>query len=105
MDLRLRVNKGVGAVFFREFDRVTGVFVHVVVAIRSTTIREENHDLMDRLWVLREIILQWPMSNHAYRSVKLCTRLRRYGSYRNCITGAVLPSYTVPATTGIPSFP
>lgn len=27
-----------------------------VVSIRSTTVGEENHDLVSRLWVLREVV-------------------------------------------------
>lgn len=27
-----------------------------VVTVRSTAVREENHDLMNRFWVLREVV-------------------------------------------------
>ena len=40
-----------------ELERVSRVAVHVVVADGRTAVREQNHDLVDRLRVLREVVL------------------------------------------------
>lgn len=46
-----------GTVILEPFVGMTRVAVLVVVAVGSSTVREENHHLMDRLWVLGEIVL------------------------------------------------
>ena len=50
------------AVLVHELERVAGVAVHVVVADGRTAVREEDHDLVDRLRVLREVVLNDPNS-------------------------------------------
>jgi len=44
------------AVVLEPLERVSGVAVLLMVAIRSSTIREKDHDLMNRFWVLGEIV-------------------------------------------------
>ena len=41
-----------------KLESVTGVSVHVAVTLWGSTIGEENHNLVDGLWVLREVILE-----------------------------------------------
>lgn len=45
------------AVIFDQLERVTRVTMHIVVAIGGTAVREEDGDLVSRLWVLGKIIL------------------------------------------------
>ena len=53
------VNLGVNvtSVLFDEFKGVTGVSMHIMVPIGSPTVREEDHNLMNGLGVLRQVIL------------------------------------------------
>lgn len=53
--MNLDVHKG--TVILEPLEGVSGVPVLLVIAVWSSTIREEDHDLVDRLWVLREIVL------------------------------------------------
>ena len=50
----------VASVLLDVFEGVTGVSVHVMIPIWSSTIREEDHDLMDGLGVLGQVILSRP---------------------------------------------
>jgi len=50
------LNVGVLALLVYEFEGMAGVSVLVVVAVGNSTITEEDHDLMDRFRVLREVI-------------------------------------------------
>jgi hypothetical protein len=47
-----------GTIVFEPFESMSRVSVHLVVAVRGAAIWEENHDLMDRLWILGKIVLQ-----------------------------------------------
>ena len=58
--MHLGVNEG--AVILEPFESVAGVAVHVMIAIRSATIREQDHNLMNGLWVLRKIVLKTQIS-------------------------------------------
>lgn len=55
LDVDLSVN--VASILCNVFKGVTGVPVHVMVPVRSPAVGEEDHDLMDGLGVLRQIIL------------------------------------------------
>lgn len=44
------------AVLVDEFEGVAAVAVHVSVPIGNTTVTEEDHDLMDRFWVLAQVV-------------------------------------------------
>lgn len=46
------------AILVDELKRVAGVSMHVVVTVRVPAVGEENHDLVDRLRVEGEIVLQ-----------------------------------------------
>jgi hypothetical protein len=37
---------------------VAGITMHVVVTVRSSTIREEDHNLVNGLWVLGKVVLR-----------------------------------------------
>lgn len=45
------------ALGIHELEGVARVAVHVVVAVGSSTVREQGHDLVDRLGVLGEVVL------------------------------------------------
>ena len=45
------------SVIFNELEGVARITVHIMVAVGGSAVREEDHDLMGRLGVLREIIL------------------------------------------------
>jgi hypothetical protein len=47
-----------GTVILEPLECVPGVPVLLVIAVWGSTIREEDHDLVDRFWVLREIVLE-----------------------------------------------
>ena len=47
----------IASVLLDVFEGVTGVSVHVMIAVRSSAIGEEDHDLMDGLGVLGQVIL------------------------------------------------
>lgn len=51
------------AVLLDPLEGVSGVAVHAVVAIGSTTVREQDHDLVDGLGVLREVVLEFGKSD------------------------------------------
>lgn len=55
LEMNLGVN--VASILLDVFEGVTGVPMHVVVPIWSSTVGEEDHDLMDGLWILRQVIL------------------------------------------------
>ena len=42
--------------FVDKLECMSSVSVHEAVAIRNTSVTHENHDLMDRFWVLRQVI-------------------------------------------------
>ena len=50
----------VASVLFDIFKCVAGVTVHVMVPIGSSAVGEEDHDLMDGLGVLGQVILFQP---------------------------------------------
>ena len=54
-DVDLGVN--VASVLFDVFEGMTGVSVHIVVPIWSSTVGEEDQNLMDGFRVLRQVIL------------------------------------------------
>jgi hypothetical protein len=46
------------SIFTDKFIRMARVAMHISVAVRSTTVGEENHNLVDALGVLREVVLR-----------------------------------------------
>ena len=54
-NVQLCVNKG--TICLQPLESVSRVTVHLMVAIGSSTVREENHDLVDRLRILAEVVL------------------------------------------------
>lgn len=52
--MKLAVNPITGLV--DQFDSVSKITVHVSITIWNTTVTHQDHDLMNRLWVLREIV-------------------------------------------------
>jgi len=56
--LTLDVNLGIDpfVVLVDQLHSMTIVTVHVTPVLRDTTITHENHDLMDRFWILRQVI-------------------------------------------------
>lgn len=46
------------AIVLAPLESVTRVPMLLVIAIGGSTVREKDHDLMDRLWVLREVVLK-----------------------------------------------
>ena len=57
-DVDLGVN--VSSILFHEFEGMTGVSVHVMVPVRSSTVGKEDQNLMDGLGVLGQVILIKP---------------------------------------------
>jgi len=45
-----------GTIVLEPLEGMAGVTVHVVVTVRSSTIRKEDHDLVNGLWVLGEVV-------------------------------------------------
>ena len=52
------------AVFVDELVRVAGIAVHVVVPVGMPTVGEQNHNLVDRLGVEREVVLGGTLAFH-----------------------------------------
>ncbi len=50
----LRVHEG--TIIFQPFECVAGVAVLLMITVGSTTVTEQDHDLMNALWVLGEIV-------------------------------------------------
>ena len=46
------------ALLVHELEGVAGVTVHLVVTIGRSTVGEQDHNLVNRLGVLREVVLQ-----------------------------------------------
>jgi hypothetical protein len=44
------------AILVDKLQCVAGIAVHLAPAVRDTTVTHENHDLVDRLWVLGEVV-------------------------------------------------
>ncbi len=57
-DTPMDLGVNVLAICVHELESVPRVAVHVAETIGSTTVREQNHDLMDGLGVQREVILK-----------------------------------------------
>lgn len=47
-----------GTIILDPLVGMSGVSVHLVIAIRGAAVREKDHDLMDGLRVLGEVVLQ-----------------------------------------------
>jgi len=47
-----------GTIILEPLEGMAGVTVHMVVTVRSSAIREENHDLVNGLWVLGKVVLR-----------------------------------------------
>jgi hypothetical protein len=47
-----------GTIVLEPLEGMAGVTVHVVVTVRSSTIRKKDHDLVNGLWVLGEVVLR-----------------------------------------------
>jgi hypothetical protein len=54
-NVHLCVNKG--TICLQPLKSVSRVAMHLMIAIGSSTVREENHDLVDRLRILAEVVL------------------------------------------------
>ena len=54
------------ALSINEFESVTGVSVHVVVAVGGAAVREQDHDLVNGFRVLRQIVLETNVSIQTY---------------------------------------
>jgi len=65
-----------------KFVGVSRVTVFLVVTVGSSTVREEDHDLMDRLRILREVVLKSQKNNisNQYRANRCQFRNGRDGS-------------------------
>jgi hypothetical protein len=66
------------AVSLEPFEGMPRVAVLLVVAIGSTTIGEQDHDLVDRLWVLAEVVLQ------KHHQIGRSTTIKRGNIPRTC---------------------
>lgn len=47
-----------GTIGLEPFEGVAGVTVHMMVAIRSSAVGKENHDLVNGFWVLGKVVLR-----------------------------------------------
>jgi hypothetical protein len=57
-----------GSIRLAPFVSMAGITVHLVVTVGSSTVGEEDHHLVDRFWVLAEVVLK-------QKEVKFCQRL------------------------------
>ena len=54
-EMELGVHKG--TIILEPLEGVAGVTVHMMVTIRGSAVRKEDHDLVNGLWVLGKVVL------------------------------------------------
>jgi len=72
-EMELGVHKG--AIVLEPLEGVAGVTVHMMISVRSSAVRKEDHDLMNGLWVLGKVVLRKEFMLNGRLAKKKRTRL------------------------------